>query len=157
MQPFWGKHPGLEKTLGATNGDVDRMQAQSEKKYGRGLDQQFCRGSRNRQGKDVGNVGGLVVSLEGAVQDTFAREARKCHCYVVAPTYLLEDRATKRCSNAAILFDRKGKVMGFYRKLQLVVDTKTGSMEHEPHPGKKNPSSSVFRQAWDTDLLRHGF
>ncbi|HKS97853.1 MAG TPA: hypothetical protein VJV74_17185, partial [Terriglobia bacterium] len=38
MQPFWGKYPGLEKRLEQLTAIVDRMQAQSEKKYGRGLD-----------------------------------------------------------------------------------------------------------------------
>ena len=74
---------------------------------------------------DQANVADWSYPLEGAVQDTFAREARKCHCYIVAPTYLLEDRATKRCSNAAILFDRSGEVVGIYRKVHLVVDTRS--------------------------------
>src|ERR1035441_9835689 len=38
MQPFWGKHPGLEKRLDQVTAIVDRMQVESEKKYGRGLD-----------------------------------------------------------------------------------------------------------------------
>jgi len=31
MQPFWGKHPGLQKRLDQLTGIVDRLQAQSEK------------------------------------------------------------------------------------------------------------------------------
>ena len=140
MQPFWGKYPGLEKRLAQLTGIVDRTQELSEKKYGRGLDLAVLpEVALTGQGEDVGNVADWSFPLEGAVKDTFAREARKCHCYVVATTYLLEDRATKRCSNAAILFDRSGEVRGIYRKVQLVVDAKTGSMEHGATPGKEEP------------------
>jgi hypothetical protein len=81
MQPFWGKHPGLEKRLEQLTVIVDRMQAQSEKKYGRGLDLAVLpEVAVTGQGEDVGNVADWSCPLEGAVQDTFAGEARKCHC-----------------------------------------------------------------------------
>ena len=38
MQPFWGEHPGLERRLEQLTEIVDRLQAQSQKQYGRGLD-----------------------------------------------------------------------------------------------------------------------
>lgn len=140
LQPFWGKHPGLEKRLEQLTVIVDRMQAQSEKKYGRGLDLAVLpEVAVTGQGEDIGNVADWSYPLAGAIQDTFAREARKCHCYIVAPTYLLEDRATRRCSNAAILFNRTGDVVGIYRKVQLVVDAHTGSLEHGAMPGKEEP------------------
>lgn len=43
MQPFWGKHQGLQKRLDQLTAIVDRMQAESEKKYGRGLTWRCCR------------------------------------------------------------------------------------------------------------------
>jgi hypothetical protein len=64
------------------------------------------------EGERVGEVADWSFPLEGAIQETFAREARHCHCYIVAATYLREDQATKRGSNAAILFDRNGNVAG---------------------------------------------
>jgi len=140
MQPFWGKHPGLQKRLDQLTGIVDRMQAQSEKKYGRGLDLAVLpEMALTGEGERVGEVADWSFPLEGAVKETFAREARKYHCYVVVPTYLLEDRAEKRCSNAAILFDRRGEVVGIYRKVHLVVDADSGSMEHGSTPGKEEP------------------
>ena len=140
MQPFWGKHPGLPKRLDQVRVIVDRMQSQSEKKYGRGLDLAVLpEMALSGEGERVGQVADWSFPLEGAVKETFAREARKCHCYVVAPTYLLEDQATKRCSNAAILFDRSGEVVGIYRKVHLVVDTDSGSMERGSSPGKEEP------------------
>ena len=140
MQPFWGKHPGLKKRLDQLTVIVDRMQSQSEKKYGRSLDLAVLpEMALSGEGERVGQVADWSFPLEGAVKETFAREARKCHCYVVVPTYLLEDRATKRCSNAAILFDRRGEVVGTYRKVHLVVDSDSGSMERGSTPGKEEP------------------
>jgi predicted amidohydrolase len=140
MQPFWGKHPGLQKRLDQLTAIVDRMQAESEKKYGRSLDLAVLpEMAISGEGESVGDVADWSYPLEGAIQDTFARQARKCHCYVVVPTYLLEDRATKRCTNAAILFDRRGEVVGIYRKVHLVVDTNSGSLEHGATPGKEEP------------------
>ena len=138
MQPFWGKHPGLQRRLDQLTAIVDRMEAQSEKKYGRSLDLAVLpEMALTGEGEQVGEVADWSFPLEGAVKETFAREARKCRCYVVVPTYLLEDRGTKRCSNAAILFDRRGEVVGIYRKVHLVVDTDAGSMEHGSTPGKE--------------------
>jgi predicted amidohydrolase len=140
MQPFWGQHPGLQKRLEQLTVIVDHMQEQSEKKYGRSLDLAVLPEiAVTGEGERVGEVADWSFPLEGAVKDTFAREARKCHCYVVVPLYLLEDRATKRCSNAAILFDRRGEVVGIYRKVHLVVDTNTDSMERGATPGKEEP------------------
>lgn len=140
MQPFWGKHPGLQKRLDQLTGIVDHMHAQSQEKYGRGLDLAVLpEMALTGEGERVGEVADWSFQLEGAVKETFAREARKCHCYIVVPTYLLEDRATKRCSNAAVLFDRTGEVAGIYRKVHLVVDTDSGLMEHGSTPGKEEP------------------
>jgi predicted amidohydrolase len=142
MQPFWGKHPGLQKRLDQLTAIVDRMQAQSERRYGRSIDLAVLpEMALTGEGKQVGEVAQWSFPLEGAVKENFAREARQCRCYVVVPTYLLEDRVTKRCSNAAILFDRRGEVVGIYRKVHLVVDTDSGSLEHGSTPGKEE---SVF-------------
>jgi predicted amidohydrolase len=140
MQPFWGKHPGLEKRLDQLTAIVDRMQVESEKKYGRGLDLAVLpEMAVTGEGERVGEVADWSFPLEGAVKNTFSREARKHHCYVVAPMYLLEDRTNKRCSNAAILFDRKGEVVGIYRKVHVVIDDDGRSMELGTTPGKEEP------------------
>lgn len=140
LQPFWGKYPGLDVRLAQLTGIIDRMQAQSQQKYGRGLDLAVLpEVAVTGQGEDVGTVADWSYPLAGALHDAFAQEARKCHCYIVAPTYLLEDRATRRCSNAALLFDRTGQVAGIYRKVQLVVNSRTGSLEHGATPGSKEP------------------
>lgn len=116
------------------------MQSQSEKKDGRGLDLAVLpEMALSGEAGPVGQIADWSFPLEGAVKETFAGVARKCHCYVVVPTYLLEDRPAKQCSNAAILFDRKGEVAGIYRKVHLVVEAGYGTMEHGSTPGKEEP------------------
>ena len=140
MQPFWGKHPGLQARLDQLTVIVDRMQAQSEKQYGRGVDLAVLPEiAITGEGERQGEVADWSFPLAGPVQQTFAQEARKHHCYIIVPLYLLEDRSTKLCSNAAVLFDRRGEVAGTYRKVHLVVDIHTGSMEHGSAPGKEVP------------------
>jgi beta-ureidopropionase len=140
MQPFWGKHPGLNKRLRQLTDIVDRMQSQSKKQYGRGLDLAILpEMAVTGQGESVGNVAEWSFPLEGPVQDTFARQARRYRCYIVVPLFLLEDRATKRCSNAAVLFGRGGEVAGIYRKVHLVVDESTDELEHGCTAGKEVP------------------
>jgi predicted amidohydrolase len=77
------------------------------------------------------------VPFRGAVRDTFARKAREHRSYIVVPTYLLESREKKVCSNAAILIDRKGELVGVYRKLHLAVHTGSDSLEGGMTPGKE--------------------
>jgi predicted amidohydrolase len=141
MQPFWGKYPGLEKRLQQLTEIVERLQAQSQTQYGRELDLAILpEMAVTGQGESVGHVVEWSYPLEGPVRETFAKKARDCHCYIVAPLYLLEDKAAKRCSNAAVLFGRQGEVVGIYRKVHLVVDDNdTGSMEHGCTPGKEEP------------------
>ncbi|MGO8720513.1 MAG: carbon-nitrogen hydrolase family protein [Acidobacteriaceae bacterium] len=140
MQPFWGKYPGLEKRLQLLTELVDRLQEQSQKHYGRGLDLAVLpEMAVTGEGESVGDVVEWSFPLEGPVQEAFARKARQHHCYIVVPLFLLEDKATKLCSNAAVLVGREGEVAGIYRKVHLVVDERTDSMEHGCTPGKEEP------------------
>jgi predicted amidohydrolase len=140
MQPFWGKYPGLEKRLQFLAEMTDGLQAQSQKQYGRGLDLVVLpEMAITGEGQSTGEVADWSYSLDGPVRETFARKARQHSCYIVAPLFLLEDKATKLCSNAAVLFDRRGEVAGIYRKVHPVVDLDTGSMEHGVTAGKEQP------------------
>jgi predicted amidohydrolase len=140
MQPFWGKYPGLEKRLQQLTKIVDRLQAQSQKQYGRGLDLVVLPETAiSGEGKNTGDVMDWSYPLEGLVGETFARKARQHGCYIVATLFLLEDKTTKLCSNAAVLFGRQGEVVGIYRKAHPVVDLDNGSMEHGVASGKEEP------------------
>ena len=73
------------------------------------------------------------------MKDAFSHKAREHHCYIVVPTYLLEDKDKKICSNVGILIGRQGEVVGTYRKLHLAVPPGSDSMEGGTTPGKEVP------------------
>jgi len=138
MQAFWGEYPGLQKRLEQLGGLVDQMAEESQRKYGRGLDLAVLPETAVT-GETSNDVMADAVPLQGALQDTFARKARQHRCYIVVPTYLLENREKKLCSNAAILIGRDGEIVGIYRKVHLAVHTGSDSLEGGTTPGKESP------------------
>ena len=101
MQPYWEQHPGLKNRLTQLTGNVDRMQEESQHRFGRGLDLAILPevAVTGETGRDVAAT---AVPLEGEVREAFAAVARKHHCYLVAPTFLKESAPEKGYSNAAI-------------------------------------------------------
>ncbi len=138
MQSFWGPYPGLEKRLEQLAGMVDRMAQESKSRYGRGLDLAILPETAIT-GEAGGDALACSVAFPGAVGETFARTAREHRCYVIVPTYLRESHDSKRCSNAAVLVDRTGKVAGTYRKVHLVVASDGKTMEGGSSPGQELP------------------
>ena len=138
MQRFWGEYPGLEKRMAQLTALVDQMSEESRKQYGRDLDLAILPETAVT-GETSHDVMADAVPLPGALEDTFARKAREHHCYIVIPTYLLEDKEKKVASNAAILMGRNGEVVGIYRKVHLAVHTASDSLEGGTTPGKESP------------------
>src|SRR5437867_7184266 len=138
MQSFWGQYPGLHNRLDQLAGIVDQMAAQAKKEYGRGLDLAVLP-ETGITGEAEGDALARSVPFQGQVQDLFTRKAREHECYIVVPTYLLDSREKKLCSNAAILVGRKGETVGTYRKIHLVVSLERGTMEGGATPGDALP------------------
>ncbi|MBI4626219.1 MAG: carbon-nitrogen hydrolase family protein [Verrucomicrobia bacterium] len=138
MQAFWGQHPGLSKRLEQLAGIVDQMAAQARTKHGRGLDLAVLPETAIT-GEAGGDALARSVPFPGQVQEVFARKAREHGCYIVVPTYLLDSKEKKLCSNAAILVGRQGEVTGIYRKKHLVVSLERGTMEGGATPGDAVP------------------
>src|SRR5438309_8122488 len=111
MQAFWGEYPGLRNRLQQLAGIVDQMAEQAERKYGRSVDLAVLPETAitGEAGEDALECS---VPFHLQVQDVFTQRAREHHCYIVVPTYLLESKEKKGCSNAAILIGRKGEVAG---------------------------------------------
>jgi len=126
IQDLWGPYPGTRQRLDLLTDVVDRMAEQSRTKYGRGPDLAILTETAVT-GEAAKDALAGAVPLEGALRETFSGKARELHCYIVVPTYLLEDG--KKCSNAAILFGRDGSVAGIYRKRHLVVAPDSEAME----------------------------
>ena len=138
VQSFFGTHPGLEKRLDQLTGLLDQLAAESNKKYGRGLDLAILP-ETVVTGESQGGSLGRSVPLAGVVQETFARKAREHRCYIVVPISLLENKEKKLVSNTGVLFGRNGEVVGIYRKLHLAVPAGSDSMEGGVTPGKDVP------------------
>jgi len=138
MQSFWGQYPGLRNRLDQLAGIVDQMAAQAKTKYSRGLDLAVLPETAIT-GEADGDALARSVPFEGQVQEVFTRKSREHGCYIVVPTYLLDSKEKKLCSNAAILVGRKGEVMGTYRKIHLVVSLERGTMEDGATPGDALP------------------
>jgi len=138
MHPFWGRHPGLRGRLDQLAEMVDRMAEQAKTKYNRDLDLAILP-EVAITGEAEGDALAHSVPFAGPVQDVFSAKAREHACYIVVPTYLLESKERKLCSNAAVLVGRKGEVMGTYRKVHLVVSLERGTMEDGSTPGDALP------------------
>jgi predicted amidohydrolase len=138
MQAFWGPYPGLQKRLEQLSELVDRMAEASEQKYHRGLDVAVLP-ETSVTGELSGNAAAQALAFEGPLKDVFRRKAREHHCYIVVPTYLLDDKEKKLCSNAAILVGRQGEVVGIYRKVHLAVQAGSDALENGTTPGKDVP------------------
>ncbi|PYJ85283.1 MAG: hypothetical protein DME22_09760 [Verrucomicrobia bacterium] len=138
MQSFWGQYPGLRNRLDQLAGIVDQMAAQAKTKYSRGLDLAVLPETAIT-GEADGDALARSVPFDGQVQEVFTRKSREHGCYIVVPTYLLDSKEKKLCSNAAILVGRKGEVMGTYRKIHLVVSLERGTMEDGATPGDALP------------------
>jgi len=138
MQAFWGPYPGLRNRLDQLAGIVDQMAAQAKTTYGRGLDLAVL-----PEAAVTGEAGEDAVAhsvpFAGEVKDTFTQKAREHSCYLVVPSYLLDAKEKKLCSNAAVLVGRKGQVLGTYRKIHLVVSLERGTMEGGATPGDALP------------------
>ena len=94
MEAFWVDYPGLPQRLEQLGTIIDRMAAESLKKYGRRLDLAVLPevAVNGEAGEDAF---AHAFPLEGAVRESFSRKAREHECYIVVPMYLLEERPQK--------------------------------------------------------------
>jgi predicted amidohydrolase len=79
-----------------------------------------------------------TVRLE-EVQPRIAACARRHGCYLVVPLLLREADPPLRYSNAAVLVDREGRVMGIYRKVHPVAPQGSDVLEDGIMPGREFP------------------
>lgn len=82
----------------------------------------------------IADAQGNAVKLEGMVQDRLSAAVKKIGAYAIV-CMVRDEGETK--SNAAILFDRQGKVIGTYRKVHAVVEN--GKLECGIKPGAQWP------------------
>ncbi len=139
MLNLWHEHPGLEARLAELGTLVDRMAAQAERDYpGSGLDLAALP-EVAVSGEAGGAVADVAYPLEGPVLDIMGAKAREHSCYIAVPLYLVDDADAGLYSNAVVLIDREGEVVGTYRKVFAVTNVKTGLAEGGIAPGTEFP------------------
>jgi predicted amidohydrolase len=135
---MWGEYPGLEARLNRLAEFVDQMAAQARWKYNAGLDLAVLPEDAVT-GETHDDPAAHSVPLEGKLLEIMGAAARRNHTYVIVPTNLAEDPSRGIYTNAAILLDRQGKVVGIYRKVHLVAGETSEKLEGGLTPGKSFP------------------
>jgi predicted amidohydrolase len=114
---MYGKFPGIQKRCEELGALVDRMAAEANARYGRGLDlvvlSEF---SLNDMSQPLAKH---AVPLDSPGLRYFEDKARQHHTYLVIPSIVSDGG---RFGNAAILLDRGGKRIGRYDKVHAVPD-----------------------------------
>ena len=131
-------YPGTEKRLAELGDFIDEMAAQARKQYGRRLDivaLPECAVNGNAKGP----AAEISLPLEGVVLDTMAAKAREHQCYIVVPLYMIDDANKELYSNAAVLLNREGNVVGTYRKVFPVSGKSDTVLEGGVTPGTETP------------------
>ena len=136
VYPMYAKHPGLQARLDALGKIVDAMTAESQAKYGRGIDLAALPETAVNAGLSGPPIKS-AVPLEGPVLDAMAAVARRNNCYLVLPMYRLMDNG--RTENVAVILDRQGKVMGQYSKIHCVDSAVEGCLEGGIDGGRDVP------------------
>jgi predicted amidohydrolase len=136
----YGDYPGLEKRIEQLTDLVDRMAAEASRQHpGRGLDLAILPETVVTPGD--GSALERARPLDGPIADAFGALARKHGCYLIVPFDMAEtdDAGRPIASNAAVLFDRSGKVAGVYRKRHPVAVAGTDELERGITPGRELP------------------
>ena len=122
MTRWYSDYPGLDGRLEQMRGLIDEMAARARSKYGRSIDLALFTEYALTAGKQ-GKAGEVAVPFDDAIRDVFASMARKHNCYIVFGGVFLDDPATAACSNAALVIDRQGRLIGRYVKVHPVLDS----------------------------------
>jgi predicted amidohydrolase len=127
----------LEKRLDRMDSLVDEMAAVAKRDYlAKGLDLVIL--PETFIARPGATVAEQSVRLED-VRPRIAACARLHRCYLVAPVLLLEGHKPRHVSNAAVLVDRGGNVVGIYRKVHPVAPTGSDVLEGGTTPGDSFP------------------
>ena len=122
MTRWYSDYPGLDGRLEQMRELIDEMAAEARARYGRSIDLALFTEYALTAGKQ-GKAAEVAVPFDDAIRDVFASMARKHNCYIVFGGVFLDDPATSACSNAALVIDRQGRLIGRYVKVHPVLDS----------------------------------
>jgi predicted amidohydrolase len=134
-----GDHPGLPERARELGALVDELAARAERAWpGRGLDLVVLPEAVLTPNADLAKDRSIPV--DHPVLDSFRELARRHRSYLVVPLDLVEPtRAGPVYSNAALLLDRSGELVGTYRKAHPVGVGLGSSLEGGVTPGRDFP------------------
>jgi len=135
----YGEYPGLDARLKELSGLIDQMAERVVRQYpGRGMDLGIL--PETVVTSNAGAAKDRAVPLKGKIEETFSALARKHKSYLLIPFDLAEEGPDGPFfSNAAVLFDRQGRVAGIYRKCHPVAYVGGSELESGITPGRDAP------------------
>ncbi len=144
---IWQGWPGLDARLAELGALVDEMAAEAQQRYDAGLDLAVLTEYAVTAGRH-GSAADVALPME-PVLEYFAAKAREHNTYIIVPMVLEEDRDRELYTNAALLVNRAGELVGIYRKVYPVAAKGEDVLEGGLTPGHEHP---VF----ETDFGRLG-
>jgi predicted amidohydrolase len=126
MKSFWGDYPGLSARLDDLCDCIDQLAERAlAQGFNGGLDLVVLPENAISDENEK-NATRRCIPFGGPVHDAFRAKAREHNTYIIAPLFLDEEGIY---SNAAVLLDRAGEVVGIYRKAHPVLPR--GETKHE--------------------------
>ena len=135
MLSFWGPYPGLNTRLKQLGKLIDKIAAESKKRYAGRKPDIIILPEFAVNGGLKGHARETAQELKGTILNTMAAKAIQHKCYLLVPLYMVENRIKNVHSNVAVLLDRKGKVTGIYRYAHPSAD----EIKNGLTPGKDFP------------------
>jgi len=123
MTGWYSDYPGLDGRLEQIRVMIAEMDAEAHAKYGRSLDLALFTEYALTAGK-AGTSPEVAIPLDEATRQELAAMARQHQCYLVLGGVFFDDANPQGCSNAAIVIDRQGRMVGRYDKVHPVLDPK---------------------------------
>jgi predicted amidohydrolase/acetyl esterase/lipase len=121
MTRWYGDYPGLNRRLEQIGGLIDQMAAASRSRYGRSIDLALFTEYAVTAGKP-GPAAEVAVPLDQTIIETLGAKAREHKAYIVFGGVFQDIPAAGEFSNAAVVIDRKGRLVGRYVKVHPVLD-----------------------------------
>ncbi len=129
MTRWYSNYPGLDGRIDQMCSLIDEMATESRSRYGRSLDLALLSEYAITAGKE-GPALEIAVPLDEKTLGKLSSRAREQHCYVVFGGIFLVGDRRDACTNAAVVIDREGRLVGRYDKVHPVLDR--GSPESHP-------------------------
>ena len=121
MTHWYSDYPGLSGRLEQMCRLIDEMAAESRSRYGRSIDLALFTEYALTAGKS-GTAAEVAVPLDDTIIGALSSKAREHHAYIVFGGVFRDAPPATACTNAAVVIDRQGRLVGRYDKVHPVLD-----------------------------------